>query len=231
MKATENNFGFIEQESLIEIPFFQRAYVWGQNEWEQLFEDLKMSFENNKEHFLGSIILKQLQTNAGEGTKRSLIDGQQRLTTFSILVKSLYDLLEDDDKADYANYLFKRPTKEKIPKIQHSKIDKISFDRILQAENHKKITETNNKSNTNKTDKKTKNRLFACYQYFSEKIQQDIENHKKFLDFICNSKLWVTINLETNEDEQKIFDSINTTGIKLNATDIVKMLFLQKLLS
>ncbi|MCH5314263.1 MAG: DUF262 domain-containing protein, partial [Helicobacter sp.] len=55
MKATENNFGFIEQESLIEIPFFQRAYVWGQNEWEQLFEDLKMSFENNKEHFLGSI--------------------------------------------------------------------------------------------------------------------------------------------------------------------------------
>ena len=138
MKATESSFSFMEQETLIQIPFFQRAYVWEQNEWEQLFEDLKMSFENNKEHFLGSIILKQLQTNAGEGTKRSLIDGQQRLTTFSILVKSLYDLLEDDDKGDYANYLFKRPTKEKIPKIQHSKIDKISFDRILQAENHKK---------------------------------------------------------------------------------------------
>lgn len=222
MVAKDSSFGFMEQENLIEIPFFQRTYVWGEDEWEQLFEDLKTSFDNKKEHFLGSIILKQLPTNAGEGTKRSLIDGQQRLTTFSILVKSLYDKLENDDRGDYTKLLFKIPTKEKIPKIKHSKIDKDSFNKILQAKNYKELVETNKKSNTNKTGKQPKNKLFACYEYFSEKIQQNIENHKDFLDFIFNSKLWVTINLDITEDEQKIFDSINTTGIKLNATDIVK---------
>ncbi len=81
MEAKENNFGFMSQEYLIEIPFFQRAYVWKKEQWEQLFEDLKDSYENKREHFLGSIVLKQLHSNAGEGSKRSLIDGQQRLTT------------------------------------------------------------------------------------------------------------------------------------------------------
>lgn len=74
-----------------------------------------------------------------------------------------------------------------------------------------------------KTDKKTENKLFDCYLYFSKKIQEDIKgNYKNFLDFIINSNLWVTINLGITEDEQKIFDSINTAGIRLNATDIIK---------
>ncbi len=51
MEAKENNFGFMSQESLIEIPFFQRAYVWKEEQWEQLFEDLKDSYENKREHF------------------------------------------------------------------------------------------------------------------------------------------------------------------------------------
>ncbi|RAX57313.1 hypothetical protein CCZ01_06330 [Helicobacter monodelphidis] len=52
MKANESNFGFIEQESLIEIPFFQRQYVWEEEQWEQLFDDLLDSFKNKREHFL-----------------------------------------------------------------------------------------------------------------------------------------------------------------------------------
>ena len=213
MKATENDFAFMLHEAVIEIPFFQRAYVWKEEQWEQLFEDLKESFKNKKEHFLGSIVLKQLQTNVGEGTKRSLIDGQQRLSTFSILVKSLYDKLDDNYKGYYANYLFQMPPNNNIPKIQHSKIDRASFEKILKAKNYKEL------SDYNKNDK-----LIECYQYFSEKIEQceELKDFKSFLDFILRIKLWVTINLESTEDEQKIFDSINTTGLKLNATDIIK---------
>ncbi len=213
MKATENDFAFMLHEAVIEIPFFQRAYVWKEEQWEQLFEDLKESFKNKKEHFLGSIVLKQLQTNVGEGTKRSLIDGQQRLSTFSILVKSLYDKLDDNYKGYYANYLFQMPPNNNIPKIQHSKIDRASFEKILKAKNYKEL------SDYNKNDK-----LIECYQYFSEKIEQceELKDFKSFLDFILHIKLWVTINLESTEDEQKIFDSINTAGLKLNATDIIK---------
>lgn len=220
MKANDNNFGFMKEESLIEIPFFQRAYVWEEEQWEQLLEDLGDSYVNKREHFLGSLVLKQLSTSAGEGTKRSLIDGQQRLTTFSILVKSLYDKLESDDKANYACYLFKELTKEKNPKIQHSKIDRISFNKILSAKDFTSLHDIE-RYKEGKDKGKIKDRLIRCYEYFTEQIKK--KNHtKKFLDFILNSKLWVTINLDTNEDEQKIFDSINTAGLKLTATDIIK---------
>ncbi|WP_300718663.1 DUF262 domain-containing protein [Helicobacter sp. UBA3407] len=221
MKATENNFGFMEQESLIEIPFFQRAYVWEEDQWKQLFEDLQDSYTNNREHFLGSIVLKQLPTNAGEGTKRSLIDGQQRLTTFSILVKSLYDKLDEDDKQDNVKYLFKKPTKEKNPKIQHSKVDRTSFNQILQTKDFVSLQDIE-RCKEGKDKDKIKNRLIRCYEYFTKRVEEIEKNYKEFLDFILNSKLWVTINLDTNEDEQKIFDSINTAGLKLTATDIIK---------
>lgn len=137
MEAKENKFRFMAAEDIIEIPFFQRAYVWEEKQWKQLFDDLKISFDKKKEHFLDSIVLKQLQTNVGEGTKRSLIDGQQRLTTFSILVKSLCDTLEND-KINYEILLYKDLNK-KTPKIQHSKIDGNAFNRILQAKNYKDI--------------------------------------------------------------------------------------------
>lgn len=211
MKASENHFIFIANEQAIEIPFFQRAYVWKEEQWGQLFEDLSDSFRSKKAHFLGSIILKQLQTQAGEGSKRSLIDGQQRLTIFSILVKSLYDRLDGDDKRDYEGYLFRKPIKDKIPRIKHSKIDSIAFNEILKAENFESLKGSKNKDSL----------LIKCYEYFSSQICE-LENHKKFLDFIIESKLWVAINIEKDEDEQKIFDSINTAGIKLTATDIIK---------
>lgn len=51
MKANESNFGFMKNESVIEIPFFQRAYVWGQDEWQQLYDDLLDSFNTKKRAF------------------------------------------------------------------------------------------------------------------------------------------------------------------------------------
>ena len=94
MKANEKDFSFMATENNIEIPFFQRPYVWSKIQWEQLFDDLLYSFKESRSHFLGSIILKQLPTRTGEWTRKSLIDGQQRLTTFSILIKSIFDILE-----------------------------------------------------------------------------------------------------------------------------------------
>lgn len=216
MKANANSFGFMKNENMIEIPFFQRAYVWGEDEWEQLFDDLLDSFNNKKTHFLGSIILKQLDTNAGEGSRRSLIDGQQRLTTFSILIKTLYDRLSNDEKEnyDYRTYLFETPYKDKKPKIKHSKINSQSFGEIFKVAT---VAEINDKDD----------KILKCYKYFDFKIKQAKNNDskldfKRFMDYILESELWVVINLDKDEDEQKIFDSINSTGVKLTATDIIK---------
>lgn len=215
MEAKEKSFSFMESEGLIEVPFFQRPYVWKEEQWEQLYNDLLDSFNDGKrEHFLGSIVLKQLRSNAGDGTHRILIDGQQRLTTFSIMVKALYDLLDNEDRSDYAKYIFKKPTKEKRPKIQHSKIDRISFNKILQSENYKSLLGQD-------VECKEEDRLIKCYKFFTEKTKT-LPDSKIFLDYICESNLWVTINLGEDEDEQKIFDSLNTAGLKLTATDVIK---------
>ncbi len=63
--------------------------------------------------------------------------------------------------------------------------------------------------------------MIGCYRFFTQKIKE-IADPIEFLSFIVGSQLWVTINLGEKEDEQKIFDSINTAGLKLTATDIIK---------
>ena len=76
---------------ILEIPFFQRSYVWDIEQWERLLEDMEQVSASNKPYFLGSVILKQQPTHTGStvGDIRTLIDGQQRLTTLSIFFKVL----------------------------------------------------------------------------------------------------------------------------------------------
>src|SRR5699024_47689 len=83
---------------VLEIPFFQRAYVWDKPQWERLLQDMESVSKSLKPYFLGSIILKQQPTNTGNkvGDIRTLIDGQQRLTTLSIFFKVLSLKNEDD---------------------------------------------------------------------------------------------------------------------------------------
>ena len=82
---------------VLEIPFFQRSYVWGEPQWERLIEDMETVSSTNKPYFLGSVILKQQQTPTGGnvGDKRTLIDGQQRLTTLNIMFKIPRLIIQD----------------------------------------------------------------------------------------------------------------------------------------
>lgn len=222
MKADEGSFGFMREENNIEIPFFQRPYVWNKVQWEQLFNDLLNSFREQRLHFLGSIILKQLPSSMGEGSRRSLIDGQQRLTTFSILVKSIYDLLEEDRLVDYVGFLYAEPTKYKNPKIKHSHINRSSFEAIIKAKDYSEVCES-----------ESDDKLFACYKYFSEKLKESgLKNNEiiNFLNYIVRTELWVVINLNGNEDEQKIFDSINSAGLILSSMDIIKNAIFDRLI-
>lgn len=211
MEARENNFNFIRDEKKIIVPFFQRPYVWKKEHWEQLLNDLKNSFLENKEHFLGSIILKR---NSGIENYSNIIDGQQRLTTFSILIKVLYDFLDQEqrDELELRTYLFVK----KESKINHSKLDKEKYEKILK----------------NEVDIKEKEGIFGCFNYFKKEIEilkQEI-NLSEFVEFIKYSKLWVVVCLNANEDEQKIFDSINSTGQRLSSTDIVKNALFDKII-
>lgn len=80
----------LNSSTLIEVPFFQRAYVWKEDLWERLLEDMEFVVKTKKTHFLGSVILKEgRKPQLGEyfSSCRTVVDGQQRLTTFMIFLK------------------------------------------------------------------------------------------------------------------------------------------------
>ncbi len=71
-----------DKDLIYYIPKYQREYIWGRQNWESLFDDI---INNERDHFLGSIICINEKSDALETDKLELIDGQQRLTTLSIL--------------------------------------------------------------------------------------------------------------------------------------------------
>ncbi|UXC29012.1 DUF262 domain-containing HNH endonuclease family protein [Aliarcobacter butzleri] len=191
---------------ILEIPFFQRAYVWNIPQWERLLEDMENVSLNNKPYFLGSVILKQQPTNTGNivGDKRTLIDGQQRLTTLSIFFKVL-SLKSNDD------YEFNRMFKIRdLIAIQHNHNDIDAFERVMNLKDLEYLTDQDN--------------ITKAYSYFREKM--NIE--KLYINNILSKILFVGIDLSENEDEQQIFDTINSLGVRLTTAELLKNYFFNR---
>lgn len=89
---------FMQPQRLV-VPLFQRPYVWNEeNQWEPLWNDIvrvaeRLLAEPHKKHFphfLGAVVLQQVQSPTGLMQERTIIDGQQRLTTLQLLLDSLH---------------------------------------------------------------------------------------------------------------------------------------------
>src|SRR4051794_20913485 len=89
---------FMQPQRLV-VPLFQRPYVWNEeNQWEPLWNDvvrvadrvLKRPLDKHHPHFLGAVVLQQMQKQTGQMQERTIIDGQQRLTTLQLLLDALH---------------------------------------------------------------------------------------------------------------------------------------------
>ena len=192
---------------VLEIPFFQRSYVWGIPQWERLLEDMKAISSSNKPYFLGSVILKQQETTTGSriGDKRTVIDGQQRLTTLNIFFKVL--CLKTNE-----NFTFDRSFKlrDNSNALLHNHNDIQAFNEILAL--------------TELKDLKGESNITQAYNYFKDNLVPDGLN----LDSILSNVLFVGIDLSQEEDEQQIFDTINSLGVKLTTAELLKNYFFNR---
>lgn len=238
MKASEKSLSFLATEGSIKIPFFQRGYVWNKTNWKDLLEEL---IDTKKNAFLGSLILKQQPAITGLPKQVLVIDGQQRLTTLSILLKSLYDSFDESKKAVSKNTLYHmlyykaNPFDENdLIKISHSHIDASFYEKIMRGtittEEYNRITVADPEKGIRSIDSK----ILQCYKYFLEIFKNTEESIK--LDLFArlldgNKKIIVGIDLEDYEDEQAIFDTINSAGVRLSGADIVKNALFQKAIS
>ncbi|WP_300569885.1 DUF262 domain-containing HNH endonuclease family protein [Flavobacterium sp.] len=192
---------------ILEIPFFQRAYVWGDDQWERLLEDMEHVSQSNKPYFLGSVILKQQPTNTGNrvGDVRTVIDGQQRLTTLNIFFKVL--CLKTNQNSTFER-IFKLISNDIALLHNHNDID--SFNTVL---NLTELSELEGADN-----------IILAYNYFKNNLNPEKLNFNNILSKI----LFVGIDLDENEDEQQIFDTINSLGVRLTTAELLKNYFFNR---
>lgn len=221
MKAEEKALKFLTMEGKVKIPFFQRTYVWDLDNWEDLLNELLNTERKNT--FLGTIILKQLPSTTGEPKQLEVIDGQQRLTTLSILLKALYDAFEPDTQKNIKNEIYnilfyKRDYTSSDydeVRIENSLVDSEYFKKILTQ------SESINLKDINDND----HRLLRCYKFFRENFDKLSPTEKSMLlNKILNTenKMLVVIDLNESDDEQTIFDTLNTAGVRLTSAEIIK---------
>ena len=229
MKAEEKALRFLTMEGKVKIPFFQRTYVWDENNWEDLIEEF---FDEEKtNNFLGAIILKQLPSVSGKPKELEVIDGQQRLTTISILLRALHDSFPEDTKQNVRDTIFQilffkkdytSPYYDEI-RIEHSLVDSESYKKVIKESETINLSQINEKSH----------RILRCYKFFREIFENmNGEEKKNLLNKMLDpdNKMLVVIDLEVRDDEQSIFDTLNTAGVKLTSAEIVKNALFKKLI-
>ena len=189
---------------VLEIPFFQRSYVWNEEQWERLLTDMENVSKSNKPYFLGSVILKQQPTNTQKnvGDVRTVVDGQQRMTTLNIFFKVL--CLKTNTNSSFER-VFKLISNEIALLHNHNDIE--SFNRILNLSSEEMLVETDVITN--------------AYNYFRENIDIEVLDFQKILSNI----MFVGIDLGQDEDEQQIFDTINSLGVRLTTAELLKNYF------
>ena len=192
---------------ILEIPFFQRSYVWGETQWERLIDDMETVSATNKPYFLGSVILKQqpTATENNVGDKRTLIDGQQRLTTLNIMFKVL--CLKTGENASF------------------DRVFRLMNNDIALWHNHNDLSDFNKVLNlTSEEDLTGESSIILAYKYFKAEIDVNKLNLKNILTNI----MFVGIDLHVDEDEQQIFDTINSLGVRLTTAELLKNYFFHR---
>ncbi len=241
MIAGDKAFNFLATQSYYDIPFFQRAYVWGEENWSELFYNLT---GNNQNHFLGSLILKKENFSAGDIARFNVIDGQQRLTTLSVLLRAIYDHISHNrEKYGYSDEAIDRCRLEmeqllfvsdggiertlKV-KICHSLLDKNAYESVINGELDK---EDRWEKIRDSAEADSENAIVLAYVYFRDELidclQTDIN---KLWQLLTQDKVrfLVNIDLGENDNEQAIFDTVNSAGVRLSSSDTIKNLLFQR---
>ncbi len=187
---------------ILEIPFFQRSYVWDILQWERFISDMEHVSLTNKPYFLGSVILKQQLTNSQQsvGDKRTVIDGQQRLTTLNLFFK----VLSLKTGNQYLSSLFRLPMKSNELALLHNHNDVEAFNKIMDLSVEEIISSEDN--------------VTRAYDYFVNHVDPS----KLIFQNILTNIMFVGIDLGIDEDEQQIFDTINSLGVKLTTAELLK---------
>lgn len=200
------------------IPIYQRNYEWGQPQCEQLLNDITEVGTTHQPHFIGSIVFIHDGVYTSGVKELIIIDGQQRLTTITLLFIALYHYAQDN--SEYSNLAQKIYKKYLINEFAND-------DQRLKL----KPTENNDIDLkavlTNSYNKSEYSNIINNYNFFKKRITS--ENINSILDGL-QMLMFVEISLDRNYDNaQRIFESLNSTGLDLSQADLIRNYILMEL--
>lgn len=211
------------------VPIFQRNYSWQKSQYEQLWFDILRAskFKEKQNHFIGSIVYIDMGTPAGRPQQLLLIDGQQRLTTISILLCAIKDYVQ---KFNLETKLINLAKIKNQFLYNSDEIDEDKYKLLLNVQD--KETYIKLIDNTIFTVNKPATNIIKCYEFFYEHIEDFIKQDGQIDEIYAGIfKLsLVSISLDKDSDNpQMIFESMNSTGKDLSQTDLLRNYLLMDL--
>ena len=228
------------------VPLFQRPYVWSlESQWEPLWRDvervadrlLSPSAMSQQPHFLGAVVLQQMLNPVGAFQVRTIIDGQQRLTTLQVMLDAFHAEMLAVGATRPAARLLKLveneeeycETPEDQFKVWPTNRDRPAFQEVMAAS-----TPVDYKSLEFKDE-----RLPQAHRYFAQQASEwlnaegpdAVSERADALEKTVRELLQlVVIDLDSDENAQEIFETLNSRGAQLSAADLIKNFVFQKLL-
>ncbi len=236
---------FMQPQRLV-VPLFQRPYVWNEeNQWEPLWEDvtrtagrvLAKPFDKHPPHFLGAVVLQQVQNTVGRLQQRTIIDGQQRLTTLQLMMDALHAQLV----AAGANL----PAQRLEPLVENSEAfcthpddrfkvwptnrDRPAFNAVMSATSPVDYASLRFPEEL----MQRAHRFFAesAKEWLFEEGDERVQTRAAALETAVRELLQlVVIELTVEENAQEIFETLNARGAQLTAADLIKNFIFQRMM-
>ena len=227
MKASERKITklFSESDTVFSIPVYQRDYNWQEKQCQRLFKDILQTGKNEKvsSYFLGSIVYIH-DGIYGVGEKEfHVIDGQQRMTTLTLLFLAIYFKLKGTILAKDADKIYNQyvvnPYSEKEIKLKLLPPEENLY--ILNKISHNKFNELEAFQDRN---------MLKNYLFFEKELENLSFDDMKHLSIGIEKLIYIDIALEKGKDDpQKIFESLNSTGLDLSQGDLIRNYILMDL--
>lgn len=236
---------FMQPQRLV-VPLFQRPYVWNEeNQWDPIWNDvvrvadrvLKRPTDKHHPHFLGAVVLQQVQRQTGQLQERTIIDGQQRLTTLQLLldalhaellsIKALAPAMRIEPLVTNAEPFCSKP--EDRFKVWPTNRDRPAFNAVMGAKPPVDYTAIGFRGE----------RMVEAHRFFSEKARDwlimdgtlAVGTRAAAIETVVRELLQiVVIDLTIDENAQEIFETLNARGAQLTAADLIKNFIFQRLL-
>ena len=206
------------QKSYI-IPVYQRAYSWEEEQWNAFLEDLVEQAEGENDYFYGNILLETIK----KGKEYEIIDGQQRLTTLTIFMRSLFNVLQIRSKnGEHINIDFDEKQKIYFEVNGNRKLRPVDYDRGF----YDTVIIENKKTSASSESQK---RIIKAKNYFEKKLEDiSTESLLKIFEKIEDTEI-TSIELEGKKDSALMFELQNNRGKSLTNMERLKSFFMYQL--